>query len=66
MEPDVLQELQRRGRFFYEIFPGAKASDEWLRQRDQLEQTEWTSGPLPSQPAADDSLQRGSATAGPK
>jgi hypothetical protein len=40
MELDVLRELQERGRFFWEMFPGAKASDEWQRQRDQIEWNE--------------------------
>jgi len=34
MTADELRELQDRGRFFYEMFPGAKASDEWKRDRD--------------------------------
>ena len=37
MDLETLRELQQRGRFFYEMFPGAKASEEWLRHRDQLE-----------------------------
>lgn len=37
MDLETLRELQRRGRFFYEMFPGAKASEEWQRQRDQME-----------------------------
>jgi hypothetical protein len=36
MDLDTLRELQQRGRFFYEMFPVAKASDEWQRHRDQL------------------------------
>jgi hypothetical protein len=38
MELEVLREFQRRGRFFYEMFPGAKASDGWQRHRDRMEQ----------------------------
>jgi hypothetical protein len=37
MDLETLRELQQRGRFYYEMFPGAKASEEWLRHRDQLE-----------------------------
>ena len=37
MDLETLRELQQRGRFFYEMFPAAKASEEWLRHRDQLE-----------------------------
>ena len=37
MDLETLRELQQRGRFFYEMFPGAKAAEEWLRHRDQLE-----------------------------
>jgi hypothetical protein len=33
MELDVLREVQERGRLFWEMFPGAKASDAWQRQR---------------------------------
>jgi hypothetical protein len=40
MELAILRELQERGRFFWEMFPGAKASDEWQRQREQVEQSE--------------------------
>ena len=29
---EVLRDLKRRGRFFDEMFPGAKASDAWQRQ----------------------------------
>ena len=38
MEFDVLRDLQDRGRFFWEMFPGAKASDEWQRQRKRTEE----------------------------
>jgi hypothetical protein len=34
---DVLRELQDRGRFFYEMFPGAKAAEAWRRARDRVE-----------------------------
>ena len=37
MDLERLRELQQRGRFFYEMFPGAKAAEEWQRHRDQLE-----------------------------
>ena len=40
MELDVLRDLQERGRFFWEMFPGAQASDEWHRQRGQIERHE--------------------------
>jgi hypothetical protein len=38
MDAEMLRELQQRGRFFYEMFPGAKASDEWQRHRDRMEE----------------------------
>ena len=38
MTADELRELQDRGRFFYEMFPGAKAAEEWNRQRDRLDE----------------------------
>ena len=37
MDAAMLRERQQRGRFFYEMFPGAKASDEWQRHRDRME-----------------------------
>lgn len=37
MEPELLRDLRERGRFFCEIFPGAKASEEWQRHRARLE-----------------------------
>jgi hypothetical protein len=52
MELDLLQELQGRGRFFWEMFPGAIASDDWQRQREQLERNEKSAGAR-SSPAAD-------------
>jgi hypothetical protein len=38
MTADELRELQDRGRFFYEMFPGAKAADEWKRDRDRVDE----------------------------
>lgn len=61
MRPDVLRELQKRGRFFWEIFPGAKAADEWQRRREQLERLEETSGEQPTQVVR---LEEGQAEAG--
>lgn len=37
MTGDELRELQDRGRFFYESFPGAKAAQEWKRAREAAE-----------------------------
>ena len=37
MTAEELRELQDRGRFFYEMFPGAAAAEEWKRQREQAE-----------------------------
>ena len=37
MDLEMLRELQQRGRFFWEMFPGAKASDGWQRHHDQME-----------------------------
>ena len=53
MEPEVLRELQGRGRFFWEMFPGAEASDDWQRQSEQLERDEKSDGGRP--PVADGS-----------
>jgi hypothetical protein len=41
---EALHEIQKRGRFFAEMFPGTKASDEWQRHRERLQQTEPTLG----------------------
>ena len=38
MDADFLRQLQDRGRFFYERFPGAAAAEEWTRMRDKAEQ----------------------------
>jgi hypothetical protein len=55
MELDILRDLQDRGRFFWEIFPGAQASDEWHRQRGQIERNEEkAAGGQSSPPAAVD------------
>ena len=32
---EKLRELQGRGRFFYERFPGAAAAEEWKRVREK-------------------------------
>jgi hypothetical protein len=57
MDFEVLREFQQRGRFFYEMFPGAKASDEWQRHRDRMEQEH----DAPSSPsAASDRTQKSS------
>ena len=37
---EELHDLQRRGRVFYEMFPGAKASDELRQQGDPNRSTE--------------------------
>jgi hypothetical protein len=54
MELDVLRELQARGRFFWEMFPGAKTSDAWQRQREEIERNEKTAGGQSSPVAVDD------------
>jgi hypothetical protein len=33
----LLRELQDRGRFFYERFPGAAAAEKWKQQREKAE-----------------------------
>jgi hypothetical protein len=38
MNAERLRELQDRGRFFYERFPGAAVAEEWKRVRDKHEQ----------------------------
>jgi hypothetical protein len=47
MTADQLRELQDRGRFFYERFPGAAAAEEWKRFRDagEQEQTDASESP---------------------
>ena len=37
MDAGLLRQLQDRGRFFYERFPGAAAAEEWKRQRERAE-----------------------------
>ena len=37
MTSDELREIQDRGRFFYEPFPGAAAAEEWKRIQDAAE-----------------------------
>ena len=58
MQLDVLRELQRRGRFFCEVFPGAKASDAWQRRRDEHEHSEMAPGSRRSRFEADDRPQQ--------
>lgn len=36
MNAEILRELQDRGKFFYERFPGAAAAEEW-RHLDRLD-----------------------------
>jgi hypothetical protein len=40
MDAALLRELQDRGRFFYERFPGAAAAEEWKRERERGEREE--------------------------
>ena len=40
MDAALLRELQDRGRFFYERFPGAAAAEEWKRERERAEREE--------------------------
>jgi hypothetical protein len=37
MDAKLLRELQDRGRFFYETFPGAAGAEEWKRNRERAE-----------------------------
>ena len=37
MDAEWLRELQDRGRFFYEGFPGAAAAEKWKQQRERAE-----------------------------
>jgi hypothetical protein len=62
MELDVLRELQARGRFFWEMFPGAGASDAWQRQHEQIERNEKTAGGE-SSPAVNDPGEKEAETA---
>jgi hypothetical protein len=38
MRAELLRELQDRGRFFYERFPGAAASEQWKWVREKAAQ----------------------------
>jgi hypothetical protein len=38
MNAETLRELQNRGKFFYQTFPGAAAADEWTRHRDRFDE----------------------------
>jgi hypothetical protein len=58
MELDVLREVQERGRFFWEMFPGAKASDAWQRQREQMERKEKTASGQSSSAAVNETAGR--------
>ena len=40
MDATLLRELQDRGRFFCERFPGAAAAEEWKRERERGEREE--------------------------
>ena len=40
MDAAYLRELQERGRFFYERFPGAAAAEAWKRERESAEREE--------------------------
>jgi hypothetical protein len=55
MELDVLRELQGRGRLFWEMFPGAKASAEWQRQHEHIERNGKFAGGRSSPGAVDGS-----------
>ena len=63
MEHDVLRTLQERGRFFWEMFPGAKASDAWQQKREQIERNEKTVGGQSSPAAVNDPGEKDSETA---
>jgi hypothetical protein len=54
MQLKVLRELQKRGRFFDEMFPGAQVSDDWQRQRDLLDMRELAGSSASSTSSADD------------
>ena len=41
---ELLRELQDRGRFFYERFPGAAAAEEWKRMREKAAQEHDSAG----------------------
>ena len=47
MDAELLRELQDRGRFFYERFPGAAAAEKWKQQREKAER-EFAAAALPS------------------
>jgi hypothetical protein len=38
MNAEFLRELQDRGRFFYQRFPGAAAAEEWKQMREKAEE----------------------------
>ncbi len=47
MDFDVLRDLQARGHFFWQLFPGAQASDKWQRQQ-QIERSQKAGSHRPS------------------
>jgi hypothetical protein len=44
MDGALLRELQNRGRFFYERFPGAAAAEKWKQQREKGEREDARAG----------------------
>src|SRR5689334_11511875 len=45
MDARLLRELQERGRFFYERFPGAAAAEKAKRERERAEQEQLAPSP---------------------
>ena len=60
MDAKLLRELQDRGRFSYEGFPGAAAAEEWKRRREKTEQehTTRTQTNADAEPKEEDALKR--------
>ncbi len=57
---EELRDLQLRGHFFYETFPGAKASEAWRQQGERSRTTENAARSQAHKTAASGSLRRDS------
>jgi len=60
MDAESLRQLQDRGRFFYERFPGAAAAEEWKRIREKAEQDHAARTQMGGAPQGEEDVSRGS------
>jgi hypothetical protein len=63
MTADQLRELQDRGRFFYERFPGAAAAEDWKRARDAADQKHSDTSQSPAHADTASTIRTGPETA---